>query len=75
MTRSQNVGGVDRIARLVLGTLMIVLAIRFFRSGRRGRSVVAAVFGLGLLRNVQTGYCGCNDLLGIDTTRNESADR
>ena len=64
----QNVGGVDRIVRGVLGVWLVVVALAALRVGRRATAAVAGIAGVGLLQNAATGCCGGNWLFGIDTT-------
>ncbi|MCU4741007.1 DUF2892 domain-containing protein [Halobacteria archaeon AArc-m2/3/4] len=75
MVLPQNVGGLDRIVRAVLGIWLVVVAVAAFRDGddRRVTALTAAVAGAGLLFNVWTGFCGCNAVFGIDTTATDSA--
>lgn len=64
----QNVGGTDRIVRGVLGIWLVVVAVAALRVRRRTTAAIAGIAGAGLLQNAMTGFCGCNWLLGIDTT-------
>jgi hypothetical protein len=67
----RNVGGTDRIARGVLGTMLAVVAVGALLAGRRSAGVAATLGSAGLLFNFATGRCGMNKLLGIDTCPNE----
>jgi uncharacterized membrane protein YeaQ/YmgE (transglycosylase-associated protein family) len=63
----RNVGGLDRIARGVVGACLVVVAFGAFRTDRRSMAVVAVLGSVGLLFNFATARCGLNKLLGIDT--------
>jgi hypothetical protein len=64
----RNVGGLDRIARGVVGIWLLVVAAAASRADARDRAAIAGIAGLGLLANAVTGFCGGNYLLGVDTT-------
>ncbi|WP_231190146.1 DUF2892 domain-containing protein [Haladaptatus sp. DYF46] len=64
----QNVGGLDRVLRGVLGIWLVVIAVAAYRVQRRTTALITGIAGLGLLQNAATGYCGGNQLCGIDTT-------
>ncbi|UPV98889.1 DUF2892 domain-containing protein [Halorussus gelatinilyticus] len=74
MDYQQNVGGIDRIVRGVLGIWLVAVAISAFLDEKRVTAATAAIAGAGLLRNAQAQHCGGNALLGIDTTSDESAE-
>ncbi|WP_135828694.1 YgaP-like transmembrane domain [Halorussus halobius] len=63
----KNVGGLDRIARGVVGAALVGVAVVAVLAQRRGLGAVAALAGAGLLFNAATQFCGVNALLGIDT--------
>jgi len=74
----RNVGGTDRIVRLVVGGLSLVLALAGFAGlvtyqvGPITTTVGSALLGaLGALLVVTgtLGQCAINDLLGIDTSQ------
>lgn len=65
----RNVGGADRVIRGVLGIWLAVVAVAAYLDDRSVTAAVAGIAGAGLLQNAATGFCGCNALLGIDTTR------
>ncbi len=65
----RNVGGADRVVRGVLGIWLAVVAVAAYSDDRPATAAVAGIAGAGLLQNAATGFCGCNALLGIDTTR------
>ncbi|EMA53201.1 MULTISPECIES: YgaP family membrane protein [Halococcus] len=67
----RNVGGLDRIARGVLGACLVAVAFGAFRAGRRSTAVAVALGSAGLLFNFATARCGLNKLLGIDTCPRE----
>jgi hypothetical protein len=68
MEFEQNVGGKDRIVRGVLGIWLVAVAVSALFDDRRATAAMAGIAGAGLLRNAQSGHCGGNALLGIDTT-------
>ncbi|WP_276301117.1 YgaP-like transmembrane domain [Halorussus lipolyticus] len=67
MALERNVGGLDRIARAVVGVALVAVAVGAFLTARRGVATAAALAGAGLLFNAATQFCGLNALLGIDT--------
>jgi hypothetical protein len=67
MALERNVGGLDRIARGVVGVALAGLAVGALVTGRGGVAVTSAVAGGALLFNAATQFCGVNALLGIDT--------
>ncbi len=67
MEFEQNVGGIDRLLRGVLGIVLLGVAVGATIAGRRPIGLVAAIGSIGLLFNVATQFCGMNALLGIDT--------
>jgi hypothetical protein len=67
----KNVGGMDRIARGILGAVLVVVAIRAFVGNRRSTAIAAGLGSAGLLFNFATGRCGMNKLLGINTCSRE----
>jgi len=67
MVLERNVGGLDRIARALLGLALVAVALGAFFTGRRGLAVPAALAGAALLFNAATQFCGVYTLLGIDT--------
>jgi hypothetical protein len=71
MALQQNVGGLDRKARAVVGIALVALAVGAFVTARRAVGVAAALAGAGLLFNAATQFCGVNALLGIDTCSRE----
>ncbi|ELY61743.1 hypothetical protein C491_00425 [Natronococcus amylolyticus DSM 10524] len=70
----RNVGGLDRIARGVLGIWLVAVAAAAYRNGKRSRAAITGIAGLGLLQNATTCFCGGNYLLGIDTTTDSGGD-
>jgi hypothetical protein len=78
----KNVGGYDRIARLILGPLLIVVAAAAFGgylpvlSGLVGAAAVWAVLLVGVVFVVTgaTQVCPLNRALGVDTYRGKSPD-
>jgi hypothetical protein len=75
MFDAQNVGGTDRLVRGVLGVSLVAVAVGAAVSARRGLAIVAGLAATGLLFNAVTGFCGCNALLGLDTTVDRAGDR
>ena len=71
MGLTKNVGGLDRVARTVLGIGLLIVTLRSLTSGRRSTALVAAVSAAGLLFNATTQFCGLNAALGIDTCSRE----
>lgn len=69
MAIPRNVGGWDRVLRGVLGIWLSVVAVAASLDQKRTTAAIAAIAGAGLLQNAATGFCGCNALLGVDTTR------
>lgn len=67
----RNVGGLDRIARGLLGTVLVAVAIGAVLANRRSMAVAAGLGSAGLLFNFATGRCGANKLLGINTCSRE----
>jgi len=68
MDDNKNVGGRDRLVRLLLTVVLSIAAVRWLRSGKRLRGLLAGVGALGFGFNATTGYCGVNDALDVDTT-------
>ena len=68
MDDTKNVGGRDRLVRLLLTVVLSIAAVRWLRSGKRLRGLLAGVGALGFGFNATTGYCGVNDALDVDTT-------
>jgi hypothetical protein len=70
--RAKNVGGIDRTARAVAGTLLVAVGVGLFSSQYGGYGGVVVLAGAGLLFNAVTQFCGVNALLGVDTcSRND----
>jgi len=74
MDSDKNVGGRDRLIRAVLAVVLTIVSLRWLRSGKRKRGLLAGVGALGLGFNASTGYCGFNDTLDIDTTASKNDD-
>lgn len=67
----RNVGGIDRTARIVIGTLAVLAGITAFAGYLALGSVlggVALVVGVILLVTGTTQKCPINEAVGIDTT-------
>ena len=67
MVLQKNVGGLDRIARIVVGVALVAVAVGALVVARRGLAVATGLAGAALLFNAATQFCGVNALLGIDT--------
>ncbi|GAB6860001.1 YgaP-like transmembrane domain [Haloplanus litoreus] len=65
----KNVGGRDRLVRTLLAALLTVVSIRAFERGKRAIGLLAAAGALGFGLNAVTCFCGVNEALGIDTSR------
>jgi hypothetical protein len=74
MDSDKNVGGRDRLIRAALAVVLTIVSVRWLRSGKRKRGLLAGVGALGLGFNASTGYCGFNDTLDIDTTADDDDD-
>jgi|GEM_PF-210187 len=74
MDSNKNVGGRDRLIRAVLAVVLTIVSLRWLRSGKRKRGLLAGIGALGLGFNASTGYCGFNDTLDIDTTSGSDDD-
>ena len=76
----RNVGGYDRIARFVLGPLLVVLVAAAFggyvtvASGLFGAAILwaALLVGAVLIVTATTQICPLNSMLGINTYRGQS---
>jgi len=68
MDDNRNVGGRDRLVRLLLTVVLSIAAVRWLRSGKRLRGLLAGLGALVFGFNTTTGYCGVNDALDVDTT-------
>jgi len=68
MDDTKNVGGRDRLVRFLLAAVLSIVAVRWLRSGKRVRGLLAGVGALGFGFNATTSYCGVNDTLDVDTT-------
>lgn len=63
-----NVGGRDRQVRALLAVALSIVAVSTLRAGRKRVGLLAVVGALGFGFNATTGFCGMNEMLGIDTT-------
>ncbi|MFC7114214.1 DUF2892 domain-containing protein [Natronoarchaeum sp. GCM10025703] len=67
----QNVGGIDRTGRLVIGIVLAiagVAALAGYWAAGAVAGAIALVIGLVLLVTGTTQKCPINDTVGIDTT-------
>ncbi|PSP60971.1 DUF2892 domain-containing protein [Halobacteriales archaeon QH_8_64_26] len=71
MAFERNVGGFDRLARLVVGSALLLVALLAVPASRWAVATGAALGSSGLLFNAVVGWCGLNALLGIDTCSQE----
>ncbi|WP_323191919.1 DUF2892 domain-containing protein [Halostella sp. PRR32] len=62
---AKNVGDTERIARLIAGTALVLLALTANRS--RATRVLTLLGGSELLYTATTQYCPANAALGRDT--------
>lgn len=67
MDDTKNVGGRDRLVRFLLAAGLSIAAVRWLRSGKRKRGLLAGAGALVFGFNSTTGYCGVNDALDVDT--------
>lgn len=63
----QNVGGIDRVLRVVFGIVFIVFGIM-----QGGAWWALAAFGAVLLFTAATSFCGLYTFLGLNTKKNAS---
>jgi hypothetical protein len=68
MDETKNVGGRDRLVRMLLTVVLSIVAVRSLRRGKRLRGLLTGVGALGVGFTATTGYCGVNDALDVDTT-------
>ncbi|MFC7134975.1 MULTISPECIES: YgaP family membrane protein [Salinibaculum] len=62
----KNVGGYDRLARILLGVALVVVGTAAFPSDVT-LAALAFVGAAGLFFNAATQFCGINAVLGVDT--------
>ncbi len=65
----KNVGAVDKIIRIVLAAVLVILYLANVVSGTLG--IVFIVVALVLLLTAFMNFCGLYALLGISTCKNE----
>ena len=68
MAITKNVGGMDRVARIAVGTVSLLLVSLAF-IGPRTRWAYLGLIGLVSLITATTGHCTAYRLLGINTCR------
>ncbi len=74
MARRQNVGGIDRWIRLVLGVTLILVGILLAGGAHGDASGIAlTVAGVASLVSALTGYCPLYVPLGFSTAKRGSA--
>ena len=64
-----NVGGIDRIGRIVIGIVLLVVGFAA-PIGMTWQIVVFAIAAVALVTAL-VGFCPANALLGIDTSKSE----
>lgn len=66
----ENVGGIDRKIRFVIGPTLMGIGIAQLRDRRRGSlgGILSLLAGEALLNSAVTRVCPANALLGIDTS-------
>ncbi|WP_248517820.1 YgaP family membrane protein [Salinarchaeum laminariae] len=67
MALTSNVGRTDRLARGVLGTVLLVAAALTFSSGSTAIAAVAGIAGVVLIVTAATQFCGLYAVLGMST--------
>lgn len=65
-----NVGGVDRVIRIVIGVVALIAGFAVIES--TGWQIVAIVVGAGVLLTAFVGFCPVNRLLRINTYRHRT---
>jgi sugar phosphate permease len=68
---SHNVGGADRIIRLILGVVLLCLAL--FQAVTGGWAIAFYIVGAIALVTGIVGWCGAWSLLGINTRGHKEA--
>lgn len=63
----KNVGGIERIARVLVGATLLYVAVSRWRGRLRGKLALAA--GVNLLSTGLSQRCPANAAIGRDTTR------
>jgi hypothetical protein len=62
-----NVGGIDRVLRIIFGLVLLALGIFVFKSG--ALMIVFVIIGAILLLTGLFRFCGLYPLLGINTCK------
>ncbi|WP_302080703.1 YgaP family membrane protein [Salinibaculum rarum] len=68
----RNVGGYDRLARVLLGVVLFAIAVGAAVTDRQLFAVFGMIASAGLLLNAATQFCGVNAVLGLDTCAYEA---
>jgi type IV secretory pathway VirB2 component (pilin) len=63
----KNVGGYDRIARVLVGVALLALGALVYTGGQTMLAALSVVAAVGLFFNAATQFCGINALLGVNT--------
>lgn len=69
MTLTRNVGGADKVIRIVVG--IVLIALMLFADLNATWQIVAGVVAAIALVTAFVGFCPLNGLLGINTCRHE----
>ncbi len=65
----ENVGALDRLARAIISTIIILAYIKGVRLLKGMFGGVLLVVAGALMPSVLSGYCPLNELLGINTAK------
>jgi hypothetical protein len=68
MSDRTNVGGRDRLVRVLLAVVLTVVSLKAFKKGKKLRGTLAGLGALGAGFNAVTCFCGLNEALDVDTT-------
>ncbi|SDI66248.1 YgaP family membrane protein [Aliiruegeria lutimaris] len=68
---TKNMGSADRIARVVIGVVLLILA--FSAGWSTLWTAIAAIVGLVMLATAAMGYCPPYAILGIKTCKRDNA--
>jgi hypothetical protein len=66
----KNEGTVDRVIRVILGSILIIRPIQMGLSG--ALAIIMMLIGLILLITGIIGYCGLYTVIGIDTLKKKA---
>lgn len=71
----RNVDRFDRVFRGVVGIWLVAVAVTALRKRRGTAAAVSGVAGLGLLQNALSGFCGFNELFGLEVADGSESDQ